>query len=69
MSRKAFTLSDLIGVLVIAVLIAGLVFPTIQASREAARRSVCVNKLRQLGVAIKQYRDTRHKYFVLRRVC
>ncbi len=58
MRKNGFTLIDLIGVLVIAAMIAGLVFPSIQASREAARRSACANQLRRLGVAIKQYHDT-----------
>ena len=57
MRKSGFTLVDLIGVLVIAAMIAGLVFPSIQASREAARRSACANQLRQLGVAVKQYHD------------
>lgn len=57
MRKNGFTLIDLIGVLVICILIAGLVFPTIQASREAARRSACANQLKRLGLALKQYHE------------
>ncbi len=58
MRKNGFTLIDLIGVLVIAALIAGLVFPSVQPSREAARRTACANQLKRLGVALQQYHDT-----------
>jgi len=58
MSKHTFTLTDLTGILIIIALITGLAFPSIQASREAARRHACMDKLRQLGVAIHQYHDT-----------
>jgi hypothetical protein len=54
------SLIDLIGILVIVTMIAGLTFPAVQASREAARRSTCANQLQRLDVAIKQYHDTRN---------
>lgn len=67
MRQNGFTLIDLVGVLVIIALIAGLVFPSIQASREAARRTACTNQLKRLGVALQQYHDAHntlpgHKY-------
>ena len=57
MPKTIFSLFDLIGIAVIIILIAGLVFPAIQASREAARRSACTSQLQRLGTAIKQYND------------
>ncbi len=60
MKYRAFTLVDLVGSLVIVTLVAGLVFPTIQAARETARRTACLDKMRNVGLAMREYHNV-HK--------
>jgi len=55
--RRRFTLVELLLVLAVVGILAGLFLPVRRGSREPKRRAECDNNLKQIGLALQSYHD------------
>src|SRR5437773_1692881 len=60
--RSGFTLLELVIVIAVIAILAGILFPVFAQAREAARRATCLSNLRQLAQAhllyVQDYDET-----------
>ena len=53
--NSGFTLIELMAVIGIIILLAGILMPALNTARRQARKTECMNNIRQLGIALQAY--------------
>jgi prepilin-type N-terminal cleavage/methylation domain-containing protein/prepilin-type processing-associated H-X9-DG protein len=61
-SYSGFTLIELLVVVAIIALLASILFPVFGRARETARRTSCISNLKQVGLAVEQYKQDYNRF-------
>lgn len=61
-NRKGFTIVELLFVIAIIGILVALLLPATRSTREAARRTDCANRMRQIGLAFHNIHDARRRF-------